>query len=583
MYNHLKPYIMKTKFLFLVSLLLTLNVQSQIQKNIAVAQNHFSNLNVESISIGTAKDVIVASNLFDPTMSAPLLTLKRVDDTGAIVWIKSYENTIGRSRLFDITTYLDLVIVVGSIDVAGISRSFIAKIDGLNGNFIDAKFLDIVSPNFQSTPLKVITSLSDANGDSVPDPGFVVTGLFGSCVPIDVNCSLNIGYVVRTDLNFTILWSKELESIVTSSLDYDFINGVTETLDGFLLTGSVTGEFSPGLFQQGVLAHKIDFQGVFQWDKSYLFGNSRDVSVDAYYDNGTNEIYMLNNYSQSHHFGVTVLNNATGAIVSAKSWWATSPVLDYYGFKIMESAASANNLIIAGYTRENIIGSTTDQSNPFLHEFDKATGIQVGMSYQYLLPYTEPTPDVFNLWNDQMPLIYYPDMAMFYEDVSSIEHYALVGYRTDAFGYSNAELIATPMDKRNQCDRLNLNFSINPLVVVPITTVSSGTTPSNATAFVLNAAVVVFTEASCDPALSVGSHTINEFILYPNPASNKVFISGNDIKSVQIVDASGRVILASTSYSAAAGISVENFKSGLYFVTVKGDNNTIQTFKLVKK
>jgi len=105
---------MKTKFLFLVSLLLTLNVQSQIQKNIAVAQNHFSNLNVESISIGTAKDVIVASNLFDPTMSAPLLTLKRVDDTGAIVWIKSYENTIGRSRLFDITTYLDLVNTIKS-------------------------------------------------------------------------------------------------------------------------------------------------------------------------------------------------------------------------------------------------------------------------------------------------------------------------------------------------------------------------------------------------------------------------------------------------------------------------------------
>ena len=62
-----------------------------------------------------------------------------------------------------------------------------------------------------------------------------------------------------------------------------------------------------------------------------------------------------------------------------------------------------------------------------------------------------------------------------------------------------------------------------------------------------------------------------------------MFISGNDIKSVQIVDALGRVVLASTSYSAATGIYVENFKNGLYFVTVKGENNTIQTFKLVKK
>lgn len=577
---------MKAKLFLLVSLFITLAASSQLQKNVGVNQKNFHNVNAEPISIGAANDVISASNLFDASMGGEELTLKRIDATGAIVWMETYANTaIGRARVFDITTHLDLIYVAGSIEDAGINRSFIAVVDGINGNLLNAEIFDVVSPSFHSTPLKIIYTESDATGNATPDPGLAVVGFFSSCPPINTSCTLNAGFVLRTDLSLNILWSLELESIVTSSLDYDFINGITETSDGYLLTGSVTGETAaPGVFQQGVLAHKIDFLGVNQWDSSYLFGNSNDVSVDAYYDNGTDEIYMLTNYSASHHFGITALDNASGAILPTKSWSASSAFLDYYGFKLMRSGSSANNLLIQGYNRDNTVTGTMDQTNPFVYEFDMATGNQVGDSYQYLLPHTEPVGDVFNFWNGQMPLIYYPDMGFLYIDTAGNTSYALGGYRTDATGFSNIELFATPLNKVNQCTQENLTFTVNALpALTSITTVSSGNTPVTAIPLVLNNTSVTFTEDSCDPALSVGSNEYDAIKLYPNPASERIYISGQTIQSVQVVDVRGSIVLEKTSYNPAGGLYVGDLRGGIYFVNVEGENNMIHTFKIVKK
>ena len=57
------------------------------------------------------------------------------------------------------------------------------------------------------------------------------------------------------------------------------------------------------------------------WNRSHVFGNSQDVSVDAYFDTASQQIYMLSNYSVTHLFGVTVLDNVTGAISFPQSWY----------------------------------------------------------------------------------------------------------------------------------------------------------------------------------------------------------------------------------------------------------------------
>lgn len=579
---------MKTKLVLFASLLTTIIVSSQtLQKNFGTPQNHFSNLNIAPVNDGT-NDIIIASNLFHPSAPISEPTLKRVDENGVIIWINTYENTsLQNARLFDIVNYFDLIFVTGSIDLAGTKRTFIAKIEAFTGNVLDAKFYDIVSQNFNSRGLKIIISESDADGNGSPNPGPVVTGFFGDCYAVDVNCPLNAGFVLRTDFNLNHLWSKELESIVPgSSLDFDFINGIVETNDGFLLTGSVTGENSVGLPRQGVLAHKIDFEGNFQWDSSYIRGNSSDISVDAYYDLTTNELFILANYSVFHNFGITVFDNSTGTINTAKSWVANEEnfELDFYGFSLLRSISNADNLVIMGYRRDFFNGSGNDQSNPFIYEFNKSTGNQAGDSYQFLLPYEEPLGDEFNFWNGQMPLMYYPDMAMLNVLNSGVTNYVTVGYRFDSSNYGNIELFKIDNLNRNVCDNLPLHFDRNPLgSIVPITTVSSGNTPVTHNALSLNIQSPAFTQDSCDPSLSVGSNEMEEIILYPNPATDYIYITGASVVSVQIADTMGRVVLTTKEFSNSNGLFVGNLKDGMYFVTLTGNNNTTQSFKLLKK
>jgi hypothetical protein len=583
-----KTFIMKTKLFLIASFLVTITATSQLfQKNFGTPQKHFNNLNIAPVNDGS-NDIIIASNLFHPAAPISEPTLKRVDENGALIWTNTYENTaLQNARLFDIVNYFDLVFVTGSIDVGGTKRTFIAKIEALTGTVLDTKFYDIVSPNFNSRGLKIIFSESDANNDGIPNPGVVVTGFFGTCYNVDVSCPLNAGFILRTDFNLNTLWSRELESIVPSSAqDFDFINGIVETNDGFLLTGSVTGENSIGLPQQGVLAHKIDFEGNFQWDSSYIRGNSSDISVDAYYDMSTNEIFMLTNYSVLHNFGITVLDNATGAINLTKSWEANEVnfELDFYGFSLLRSISNPNNLVIMGYRRDFFNGTGFDQSNPFIYEFDKATGIQAGDSYQYLLPFEEPIGDEYNFWNGQMPLMYYPDMAMLNVLTNGVTDYMALGYRTDATNFGNIELFKIDNLNRNVCDNLPLQFNSSTLgPITPIITVSSGNMPTIDNSLALNFQSPTITEASCDPALSVGSNQIMNIKLYPNPTTDYIYLSGDKIVSVQIVDSMGRTVLKSKSINSSNGMYVGDLRNGIYFVSVTGINNQTQTFKLLKK
>jgi hypothetical protein len=344
---------MKSKLLLLVfGLLVTFSGYAQFQKTIRVANKHYHDLNMEPTTDGS-NDFIVAGNLFDAPLQNEELTLKRVDQNGVVVWIKKYTSTgLVHARVFDMVLTGGSIYITGSIDVSGIRKVFIAEILAANGNFVTANYYDVISPNFNSRGLKIIHTTSDADNNGIGDPGFVVAGFFSDCYAVDVNCNFNnIGVILRTDINLNILWTTEIDtSNPINTLDYDFANGITETNDGFFITGSATGVTPTSTVQQAVLAHKLDFTGVFMWDSSYMVGNASDVSTDAYYDVGTNEIYVLVNYSISHYFGVTVLNNLTGAY--NLTWVATGADLDKYGFRIMESANSANNLVISGYDRD---------------------------------------------------------------------------------------------------------------------------------------------------------------------------------------------------------------------------------------
>ena len=586
---------MKTKLqLLLVFSLMTISAFSQFQYSTSVANEHFHDLNITPLTQST--DYIVSGNFFDVTMQTEELFLKRVSQNGNVIWIRKYTNpSFAHARAFDILAFGDFIVMTGSVDVAGTKRVFIAKFLAANGAFFGAEFYSIVSPNFNSRGLKIKFTESDVNGDGIPDSGFVVAGFFSDCYNVNINCpNNNIGFVLRTDFNLTMMWNTEIDTNnIFNSLEVDFANDVTETNDGFFITGSVTGNI-PGttIPQQGTLAHKLDFMGNLMWDNSYIFSNTMEVSVDAYFDQPTNEIFMLANYSNVHYFGVTVLDNTTGTINLAKSWYASdaSPAgsLDRYGFRIMESFGNPANLVITGYDRdENYVAtdgsSQFGQSNVFVYEFLKATGAQVGLSYQYLTPHVEPTTDEFNFWNTQMPLVYYPDISFDYPNPAGSSYYYHVGYRTALSAtYTEAELYKTTIvNLRNQCENLILQLMPNPLTVAPIP-VFSGPTPTIQNPFPLNQINVPFTVTSCDPLLSADEEIEGKMGMYPNPAGDIVYFTAMNLKNYTINDVLGRTVSQGV-FTNEASIDVNSLNQGVYLVNVFDGSGKMQTFKLLKK
>ncbi len=578
---------MKSKLLFLVlGLWVTFSAYAQFQKTIGVVNKHYHDLNMEPTNDGS-NDFIVAGNLFDAPLQNEELTLKRVDQNGVVVWIKKYTSTgLVHARVFDMVLTGSSIYITGSIDVSGIRKVFIAEILAANGNFVNANYYDVISPNFHSRGLKIIHTTSDANNNGINDPGFVVAGFFSDCYAVDVNCNFNnIGMVLRTDINLNHIWTTEIDTNnPINTLEYDFANGITETNDGFFITGSATGITPTSTVQQAVLAHKIDFLGVMMWDSSYVFGNSSDVSTDAYYDVGTNQIYVLVNYSISHYFGVTVLNNIGGA--STLAWVATGNDLDKYGFRIMESANSANNLVITGYDRDenwtNATGSFFGQSTVFVHEFAKATGAQVGQSYQYLVPHMEPAGDEFNFWSGQLPLIYYPDISQLYVDTAGNANYYHVGYRTNPSAvFTETELYKTPLNFRNECDYLPLQLTPNTATLTPIPA-TSGQVPTSTVPLTFNDAVITFQISMCDPTLSIDEEFKDRGSIYPNPANDIVYFTGDSVVTYTVLDASGRTVFSGT-LTEEKSIYVGDLAQGMYFIQAFDHNRNMDTFKLIKR
>jgi hypothetical protein len=91
-----------------------------------------------------------------------------------------------------------------------------------------------------------------------------------------------------------------------------------------------------------------------------------------------------------------------------------------------------------------------------------------------------------------------------------------------------------------------------------------------------------------DPSLNiitVGSN-LHESFIYPNPAINKVTISGiNSKTTIIIVDLNGKkydLTKIIQIESNSASIDIRSLKSGLYFIKVQA-NNKSRIFKLLKQ
>jgi len=78
-------------------------------------------------------------------------------------------------------------------------------------------------------------------------------------------------------------------------------------------------------------------------------------------------------------------------------------------------------------------------------------------------------------------------------------------------------------------------------------------------------------------------NTLSGVKLYPNPASTSFVVESNStsVKTIEVSDLTGRVILTNTSSADKININISNFANGVYYVKVQSDKSS-EVIKIVK-
>ncbi len=556
--------------------MLLFSLQGQVfQEHLQHPDYHFHDVCTDQIT-GSSEDLIIAGNFFESNFDYPMLEFIRIDaTTGNLIWQQSYLYASGvyeNVRIFDVVTFTsgnkDQIAATGSITISNINYLFIVTIDG-DGNFIEGSYYEnIVSGAIHSQGLNIIYTQQGQEG-------FVVGGFTNMDYDNGTN-DITTGFVMRVSYGLDPIWTQNVSTDQPSAnYDYDMISDITETENGFFITGSVTSMST--YTQQAILCLKLNLNGDVEWANSYRIGNSRDVGVDAYYDAPYDEIYLLTNYSHYHYFGITVLNASNGDIDLSRSWLKYDfNNLDRYGFKIMESNSDPlSNLVVAGYIRN---GSYLDENGimvfsqtiPFVYEFEKTSGDQIGNSFFYNVPFIDPGfSDYFDFWNGQMPLIYYPDMAL---RLKGGKGYFITGLRSDASnGYTDVELIRTTNTHENECYNTPVILFQEPIQPTFVSIDIDFGDPSKHDFSLTQITYDYVMDASCIIPVGIIQPKEHNFLIYPNPATNKLHVKIPDqyaVSQYTIFNALGSKVAEGQINTETSVINISTLNEGIYFIRI---------------
>ena len=92
---------------------------------------------------------------------------------------------------------------------------------------------------------------------------------------------------------------------------------------------------------------------------------------------------------------------------------------------------------------------------------------------------------------------------------------------------------------------------------------------------------IVNTETDCVPILAVNDESLEKGIIYPNPVSETLNFTVNNVESFRIYDSLGRVIKQNDTVNNNS-VYVGNLKNGIYFIEINTEANQVQIFKFVK-
>lgn len=83
------------------------------------------------------------------------------------------------------------------------------------------------------------------------------------------------------------------------------------------------------------------------------------------------------------------------------------------------------------------------------------------------------------------------------------------------------------------------------------------------------------------PSLGVGENSKNKISIYPNPSSEKIFVSGDDLVSYKITSMSGSLIKSGVFIDRS--VTISELKPGTYIITMITKTNETISQKIIKK
>jgi hypothetical protein len=496
----------KLLFTTLISLFAFIsNAQITFQKRYGLTNDQYGNYGQQTSDGG----FVIVGSVYGGGAGLSDVYLVKTDSTGALLWTKKYGG-----QFWDDGTSVQQTTDGGYI-IAGLSDSF--------------------SPD---TSNDVYLIRTDSFGDTLWTKTFGLTGdqrAYSVQQTIDGGYIIAGGYLIKTDVNGVITWSKSYSGTL------GFFS-VQQTADsGYIITGGATGVGS----SLDVYLMKTGVSGTPLWSKTFG-GNSTDrgysvrqTTDGGYIITGATEI---NNPAYSDVY--LIRTDSIGGTLWTKTFgWAGQ---QSGGYSVQQTADGG--FFIAGYTTN---WAVLDTPNVYVIKTDAAGDTLWTKMFGGIFPalgrFGQQTTD-----GGYVVMGHIKDYPTAAEDVYLI--------KTDANGNSGCNEKSTP----------TIVISPGTIVTNPSTIVYAPFTPFKSPATVVGTGGIDTTLC-----ISVGINelsTENSFLISPNPSSGNFEIKFSEIinkGAIEIYSVLGKRFFSSTIFNESKKeIQLKNISSGIYFLKI---------------
>ena len=128
----------------------------------------------------------------------------------------------------------------------------------------------------------------------------------------------------------------------------------------------------------------------------------------------------------------------------------------------------------------------------------------------------------------------------------------------------------------------NTSATTSVVAVSPSVTTSYTVTGTNTNS--CSASVVITQSVSACTGLNNTVASTIGTVVYPNP-NNGLFtieLNNGSVKTIEVMDLTGRIVLANTSSNDKIDFNISNLANGVYYVRVQS-NNSVEVIKIVKQ